>query len=313
MKSRWTIALTVALYGVAAAAPQLAVAGADHPDCDGEMPSAATAPMHVRILRTPGDTVREQRWAFLISALDHTVTRYGPYLLDAYTSPMSTQREISETLSGKLINVIASDIGHPDLNAGAIPIPIPIDKGLLGYRVALIRRDRQAALANVHDIASLRQFSVGQAADWGDVAIYKFNGIPIVAADHYRFLFPMLEHGRFDMFPRGVTEITEEMATFHEQFPDMAIESHILIRYPYAEFFYVSKSCPRLARRIEDGLEAMREDGSFDRLFDASFSQAITALKLGQRVIIDLKNPFVPDWLPVDHKALWLDPLATYQ
>lgn len=103
---------------------------------------------------------------------------YGPYVIDAYSEPMSTQREIEEVISGRLINVIASDPGHPDLNAQTIPIAIPIDKGLLGYRVALIRRDQQTRINEVNDIQGLRLLNVGQGQDWGDVPVYRFNRIP---------------------------------------------------------------------------------------------------------------------------------------
>ena len=110
-------------------------------------PGPSTVPItHVRILRLSGDVVREGRWAFLISALNHTVAAYGPYVIDAYFSPMSAQREIDEVISGRLINVIASEPGHAELDAAAIPVPIPIDRGLLGYRVALINQGEQAKL-----------------------------------------------------------------------------------------------------------------------------------------------------------------------
>src|SRR6202051_3304126 len=68
-------------------------------------------------------------------------------------------------ISGRLMNVIASDCGHPDLNEQTLPIAIPIDKGLLGYRVSLIRRDQQARINKVNDIQGLRLLSVGQAQD----------------------------------------------------------------------------------------------------------------------------------------------------
>jgi hypothetical protein len=268
------------------------------------------APAHIRILRVADEVVRERRWDFLIAALDHTVPTYGPYVIDAYAEPMSTQREIEEVMAGRLLNVIASDPGHPDLNAHTIPIAIPIDKGLLGYRVALIRRDSQARINEVNDIQGLRLLSVGQGQDWGDVPVYQFNGIPLVTSSHYDLLFPMLAHRRFDMFPRGVLEITPELISFRGQYPDMTIETHLLIRYAYAQFFYVNKSYPGLAQRIRDGLEAMRHDGSFEALFRKNFAQALTDLHLERRVLIDLKNPFLPAWVPVDRKELWLDPVT---
>ncbi|MFM0181508.1 hypothetical protein PQR52_23770 [Paraburkholderia aspalathi] len=271
------------------------------------VPSTAVV-THVRILRLSGDVVREGRWAFLISALNHTVAAYGPYIIDAYFSPMSAQREIDEVISGRLINVLASEPGHAELDAAAIPVPIPIDRGLLGYRVALINQGEQAKLDSIHDLQGLRTLSIGQGQGWGDVPIYRAAGVPLVTASRYDLLFPMLADHRFDMFPRGVVEITREIKAFQPSYPNMRIDSHLLIRYPYAQFFYVSQSEPLLAQRIRDGLEAMLKDGSFEALFREHFAQGIADLHLERRVLIDLKNPLLPSWVPLDRKELWLDP-----
>jgi hypothetical protein len=118
----------------------------------------------------------------------------------------------------------------------------------------------------------------------------------------------MLEGGRFDLFPRGVTEIIPEHGSLGARYPGLAIEESMVIKYPYAQFFYVSASAPRLAARIAHGLEAMHRDGSLAELFDRHFAAALAALKLDRRVVIELENPFVPDWVPLGRKELWLDP-----
>jgi hypothetical protein len=315
MRGDWTagirvLACAVLMTGVAGLVASLSMTGVTRAQATSPALAAPATPMHIRILRVPEEVVRERRWDFLIAALDHTTSTYGPYVIDAYAEPMSTQREVEEAISGRLINVIASDPGHPDLNAQTIPIAIPIDKGLLGYRVALIRRDQQTRINEVKDIQGLRLLNVGQGQDWGDVPVYRYNRIPLVTASHYDQLFPMLVHRRFDLFPRGVLEITPELISFRTLYPEMAIDTHLLIRYPYAQFFYVNKSEPLIAQRIKDGLEAMRKDGSFDALFQKNFGQAVADLHLERRVVIELINPFLPSWVPVERKELWLDPVT---
>jgi hypothetical protein len=315
MRSDWTtgirsLACAVLMMGVGSLVASLSMTGIARAQVSNPALAAPAVPMHIRILRVRGEVVRERRWDFLIAALDHTTLTYGPYVIDAYPDPMSTQREVEEVISGPLINVIASDPGHPDLNAQTIPIAIPIDKGLLGYRVALIRRDQQTRVDEVNDIQGLRLLNVGQGQDWGDVPVYRYNRIPLVTASHYDQLFPMLVHRRFDLFPRGVLEITPELISFRTLYPEMAIDTHLLIRYPYAQFFYVNKSEPLIAQRIKDGLEAMRKDGSFDALFQKNFGQAVADLHLERRVVIELNNPFLPSWVPVERKELWLDPVT---
>ena len=306
--SRRRIKLSVVLSLIAGALLSPAFGSAAAPD--PSTVAAHTAPTHVRILRVSGDVVRDGRWAFLIAALDHTVPTYGPYVIDAYFSPMSAQREIDEVISGRLINVIASEPGHAELDSAAIPVPIPIDRGLLGYRVGLINQGEQAKLDTIHDLQGLRTLSVGQGQDWGDVPVFRLAGVPLVTASRYDLLFAMLADHRFDIFPRGVVEITHELKAFQARFPDMRIDTHLLIRYPYAQFFYVSKTDPLLAKRLGDGLEAMLKDGSFEALFREHFAQGIADLHLERRVVIDLKNPLLPAWVPLDRKELWLDPFA---
>jgi hypothetical protein len=315
MRSDWTagvraLAGAVLMTGVAGLVAGLSITGIARAQAGDPALAAPAGPMHIRILRVQEEVVRERRWDFLIAALDHTTPTYGPYVIDAYPEPMSTQREVEEVITGRLINVIASDPGHPDLNAHAIPIAIPIDKGLLGYRVALIRRDQQTRINEVNDIQGLRLLNIGQGQDWGDVPVYQFNKIPLVTASRYDQLFPMLVHRRFDLFPRGVLEITPEFISFRTQYPEMAIDTHLLIRYSYAQFFYVNKADPLIAQRIKDGLEAMRKDGSFDALFQRNFGQAVASLHLDRRVLIELTNPFLPSWVPVGRKDLWLDPVT---
>jgi hypothetical protein len=65
-----------------------------------------------------------------------------------------------------------------------------------------------------------------------------------------------------------------------------------------------------IAQRIKDGLEEMRKDGSFETLFQKNFARAVADLHLERRVLIDLKNPFLPNWVPVERKELWLDPVT---
>lgn len=267
----------------------------------------------VKILQPPDDIVREKRWAFLIKALDRTVESYGPYVLQTVLAPMSTQREVREVIAGDVLNVMASDCGHPDLNANALPVPIPIDRGLLGYRVALIRREAQPRINAVNDVIGLRRLTIGQGQYWGDVPIYQFNNIPVITNNNYSLLFAMLSNGRFDLFPRGIVEIIPELREFQLVYPNLAMDNHLLIKYPYAEFFYVSRGSKSLAQRILEGLEILRRDGEFDILFNERFSNALSDLHLERRSIITLKSPPLPSWVPTGRPELWLDPLAAQQ
>jgi ABC-type amino acid transport substrate-binding protein len=257
---------------------------------------------------TYGTTNDSYELVLLRGALERTRAEYGDYEMQPFTAEASLARSIQLATEGRLVNVLSAGVGQPDPEREMIPVPFPVDKGLLGYRVALIDRHSQDRLSHVHSIEDLRRLRVGQGIGWSDVPIYKHEGIQVETTTDYYLLTPMLLHGRFDLYPRGLSEIASEMADWGERFPDLAVEQHILLHYPFCEAFYVSRSAPRLAARLKAGLERMRADGSFDALFDQKFGKVIADLHLRQRVVIELENPFLPAWVPVSRKELWFDP-----
>jgi ABC-type amino acid transport substrate-binding protein len=76
----------------------------------------------------------------------------------------------------------------------------------------------------------------------------------------------------------------------------LAIEQALIIHYPFPQYFYVSRSTPRLAGRIHAGLDEMVRDGTFDRIVDKHFGAALADLNLEKRTVIELENPFLPPW-----------------
>src|SRR5471030_2632448 len=138
---------------------------------------------------------------------------------------MSSARWNEMAIRGETINVMWSNIGHPDLNEKMIPIPIPADRGVHGYRVFLIRAERQAEFNQVRTLDQLRQFVMGHGANWGDIKILEHNRLPLITGTLYENLFPMLEPGRFDYFSRSALEAPLEMDSFSSKYPDLRIET----------------------------------------------------------------------------------------
>ena len=246
--------------------------------------------------------------ALLHEALERTRPDYGAYEEQPFTGNVSDARAIQLAIDGRLVNLYPAGVGQAVPEREMIPVPFPIDKGLLGYRVSLIDRRSQDRLSRVHSVEELRQLRVGQGSDWTDVRIYEHNRIPIDTAPDYESLFVMLLHRRFDLFPRGLSEAARELAAYGKRYPDFAIEQHLLLQYPFCETYYVSRSAPRLAARLTAGLERMVADGSFDALFARHYGKLLADLNLRQRVVIALENPFLPAWVPLGRKELWFDP-----
>jgi hypothetical protein len=232
----------------------------------------------------------------LDAALKRSVADYGPYREEAYLKPMSAGRDQIEGPRGELINILIANAGIAALDDGMLHVPVPLDRGLLGTRISFVTKSQQAALDKVKTLDDLKHFALGQGEGWGDVKILEHNGLKVETAPEYASLLDMLEKGRFALFPRGATEVSAEFATYHADHPDLAIERHLVIRYANSQYFYVAKNAPRLAERIEYGLKAMLKDGSFDAIYQKHFAAALADLKLDQRTVITLENPFLPDW-----------------
>ena len=232
----------------------------------------------------------------LDAALQRSVSRYGPYREEPYLETMSAGRDQIEGPRGELINLLVANVGIAALDDGMIHVPVPLDRGLLGTRISFIRHDMQAQLGQVKTLEDLRRVSLGQGEGWGDVKILEHNGLTVETAPDYLSLLEMLEHGRFALFPRGATEVIAEFQTYRDKHPDLAIDQHLVIRYPNPQYFYVAKNAPRLAERIEFGLKAMLADGSFDAIYNKHFAAALAELKIDQRTVIEIENPFLPEW-----------------
>src|SRR5690606_9783440 len=137
--------------------------------------------------------------------------------------------------------------------------------GLMSHRILLIRKGDQAHFDRVQTLDDLRQFSLGQVRTWQDSDILEKSGFKVVKITKKPGLFHMLDGARFDAFPRGANEAWNELAAF----PTLAldVEKNLVLVYPLPTYFFVSKHRPEVAQDLEEGLEKMLADGSFDRYF----------------------------------------------
>lgn len=188
-----------------------------------------------------------------------------------------------------------------------IPIRIPIYKGLLGYRISLIRREDSDAFSHIESFDQLKQFTFGQGEGWADTAILKNAGLNVVQSTDTWNLYNMLRAGRFHMFPRGIMEPWDEAANLTDL--DLAVESHLLLVYPMPAYIFITPKRPELAALIEDGLIKAINDGSFDALFlsDPQVKQALELSNIHTRKVFKLTNPDLPPKTPLNNKKLWID------
>jgi hypothetical protein len=187
-----------------------------------------------------------------------------------------------------------------------LPIRIPIDRGLLGWRLLLVRSDSQARFSSISSTGQLAALRGGQGADWPDTAILSAAGFVIDASPRYRDLFEKLAAGRIDYFPRSVQEIWGELDAHRAQ--GFVVESALALHYPTAMYFFVSKARPDLAEEIQRGLNIALADGSFEALFMQNFRDVLDRARFGGRRVFQLENPLLPPETPLTDQRLWYSP-----
>jgi hypothetical protein len=264
-------------------------------------PLYATAEVVVRYPRAESDPdVRSHYGRRLLElALQRA---YITYRLELHPVRMQQGRAIVRLKNGQGIDVL-STMTSIEREQELLPIRIPIDKGLIGWRLLLINREQAAKFSSVASLVELKNLTAGQGHDWPDVRILRENGLNVYdGTTNYISLFSMLEHQRIDYFPRSVTEVWSEADQYQQR---LMVEPSLVLRYPSAMYFFVRKGNVQLATDIREGLEKMIADGAFEKLFQEHFGDMIARSSLKERRVLDLSNPLMPAQMPLNRKNLW--------
>lgn len=189
-----------------------------------------------------------------------------------------------------------------------VPLRVPLDRGLLGWRVALIRREDQAQWLKPPTLAALALRRAGQGLHWPDTEILRANGLDVVTALSGRQLLDMLHRRRIDYFPRSVLEVQGELESYAPL--NLVVAPGFVLRYPAASYAFLSPKLRKLAPPLTQALEALVRDGSLERVFRRHFHARLMALELAQRQLIALKNPSLPAETPLQRPEFWWSPRA---
>ena len=214
------------------------------------------------------------------------------------------------------INEAISPYGQIDLvwtmstnerEAKLIPIRIPLDKGLLGWRIAFVNDKNKDILSQVKSLNDLKKFDAGQVHDWPDTEILQNNMLNVVSSSTYEAMFKMLAANRFDYSPRAIFEIWGELAS-HSSMP-IFIDTHIVLHYPTAFYFFVSPRKPVFANDLKLGMERIITNGQFEKIFQKYQRDAIQKADIKHRTVIELRNPLLDSRrLPLNRPELWFKP-----
>lgn len=232
--------------------------------------------------------------------LNKTRDAFGPFHMEVNYLQVSYDRGRREVAAGEIVNFFTNPlpVKRLPMDSELNIIPVPVMKGLLGYRVLIVKRknvDKYRAISRYED---LKKFSAGQVNDWADVAIYQENGLPVVQGTSFESLFYMLSRDRFDYIPLSAGEAEKTLEELKTQYKDLVIVPNLVIYYPFPVFFQVSKNHPQLSRRLSEGVKLASADGTLDRLFKQYFSDVLILLNSPDIRLFELYNPNLPPNYP---------------
>lgn len=237
--------------------------------------------------------------------LETSRDKYGDFQLIPVTLEMSQGRTSIMVQQGEKIDVTWR-MTSKTLETSLQAIYIPVLKGLMGVRIAIIRRDDRNTFSPNLSLAQLKQLSAGQGYDWPDSEILRDNGFDVIEGSAFSLL-KMLEKYRFDYFPRALHEPWLEIANKNQ----FIVEEHFLLKYPAPMYFFTNKKNTHLANRLEYGFNKLVDSGAFDTFFynHPVTQNILVKANLPQRKVFALENPLLSEKSRkiLNNKSLWLE------
>lgn len=236
-------------------------------------------------------SVLDSRFSFQIKLLKNLFEKAGRPELSknlVMVPEINLIRSFEELKKGRLDIAILTSHNKHNQAEGIYPVFYPIRKGILGYRVFLVNSNNTNLLKTVNTLESLKKYSFGFSSTWADFGIYKHNRFKIIDFFNYDSSFKMLEKKRFQLFPRSVLEVSDELDVRKKSF-DIAIDRHILLHYPVADMYYTNNK--DLKDILDKGFKLMDRDGSWNELLKTYYSEELQNLKLKERKLIKISTP----------------------
>lgn len=269
---------------------------------------AWSASWHITYPKPVSDSDKSAEYplAVLALALDQTGVNYQLKSSEKYTSQ---GKSLTRLKDNREINIVWSmtDIQR---EKDLLPIRLPIYKGLVGWRLFLIREDMQDRFTYIQNLQQLQKLTPIQGSDWPDTKILQASGFDVVTNNDYLALFNMVSDAQGDFFPRSILEIWGDLAAVQTK-NKLMVQSSLGIQYPAAMYFFVNRKNRPLAHLIETGFEKAIKNGKFDELFNSTYKHVLEQTTPENIKFYQLKNTFLPAETPLDRKELWFDPTSS--
>lgn len=242
------------------------------------------------VLRCPGPPhASDTRAGFYLELLDLVMKKTGVVYRIEPRADILAGTQVLERLPGQQGLDVAWGTDAHEWEEKLWPVSTPVDKGILGWRLLLIRTQDRAKFAAIRTHNQLSALLAGQQRDWSDVAVLRCNGLKLAGYSSYDELFPALAEGRYQYLPRGIAEIWDEEKRFGKL--GLMIEPTLALHYRQQSHFFVSRKNPDLHGYLEQGMRMAIADGSYETLFDRYNGDAIRRANLDARRVFELKMP----------------------
>lgn len=250
----------------------------------------------------PATSIEEYPLQLLSLALAETGVNYQ---LIPSEKMLRKTKALARLKDNREVNIVWG-MTSPQREQDFLPIRIPIFKGLIGWRLLLIRSDMSARFKYIQNLEQLVKLAPLQGRDWQDTKVLQSNGFDVVTERNQADLLNMLSRAQGDFFPRSIVEIFDELASSASEY-ELKIQPTLGLYYPAAVYFFVNKRSAPLAKLIEKGLEKAIENGKFEALFMEKFQDSIQKADIKNRTFYPLENNFLPVKTPLERKELWFD------
>lgn len=250
----------------------------------------------------------DPRTPYFFAVIDLAMKKAGAdYTIKSTDAVMERGRYLQDLEAGEGINLVWTSMSA-EIEKNLRPIRIPLFRGLLGYRISLINKTRQAEFEAIKTIEDLKKFTAIQGLGWGDVKILSAAGLK-VEESKFDNTYRMLNANRVDYFPRGASEVYVEYTSHHDTEPNLIVDQHLAIVYKSDLILYTNKANEQLAATLEKGLLAAYDDGSYMKLFNESpmIQATLKQAALDKRVRIEIPNPLLSEEDKAIPAKFWMD------
>jgi hypothetical protein len=132
------------------------------------------------------ESVTDVRSSYPVALLQKCEQQFSE-LFTLRPSKVHTQqgRSLRQLVADKEMDVVWA-LTNQEREKTLLPVRIPIDRGLIGWRLLLIKATNEALFNNITSAEQLSKLVAGQGHDWPDVEVLRANHLTVSTSSTYQ-------------------------------------------------------------------------------------------------------------------------------